>query len=340
MPQGCGDELFRPDLLDDQWRGYLVREVVPRALSCLSDGLPRALAGKGLAPADPVAGKDVARALEALARRDSGGRHFSRDPALGARMEALERAFRAGRQVASRPVAATSSPEAARRPVPAPPPRRSPRSSGGRAPRKVAPAPAKVASRSDPLLVRRAEKVQRFLETREELVAAARAARDSRARRRLVQRLVVALHRGVCAPLEKLDPVELAAARRVLLDLGYQADEAACSAREGEAYLDQLLEAAENLQRLRTVALMRRAAREIADRSPSLALVTLDHVPKRFQGSSWTLLRAWAAREEGDHVTADRLLSRMDEETLDRLRASGQEELARVVAHAWVARSP
>ncbi len=339
IPEGCGDELFRPDLLADQWRGYLVRDVVPAALSCLPEKLIARLAARGLTVVDADRGKLVAATLEAVAQRDSGGRSFSRDLAIEARLEELEQALEARRQVAARPSPPVRSGQA--RPSPSPSPLHSPARRAARRPTRTAASTApQQPSRADPLLIRRAEKVREVLGTQEELVAAARAARTSRARQRLLQRLVVMLHRGVCAPLDEQDPAELVAARQVLLDLGFRAEEGACRAREGEAYLDKLLDAAENLQRLQAVVLMRRAAREVTERSPSLALATLDRVPGRFQGTSWTLLRAWAAREEGDHVTADRLLSRMDEEILDRLRASGQEELARVVAHAWVARTP
>ncbi|MBP7147990.1 MAG: hypothetical protein KBD01_10625, partial [Acidobacteria bacterium] len=88
VPGDCGAELLRVDLLEDQWRGYLVREVVPQALECLALRNTRERARRG-APADPALAQRLARDLAASARADEGGRSFGASRAALAGLDEL-----------------------------------------------------------------------------------------------------------------------------------------------------------------------------------------------------------------------------------------------------------
>jgi len=57
LPKSCGLELMDPTLLEDQWRGYLVREVVPRAMRCIQTTLPGLLVDRGARSSSPEASR-------------------------------------------------------------------------------------------------------------------------------------------------------------------------------------------------------------------------------------------------------------------------------------------
>lgn len=339
VPQGCGQELFRPDLADDQWRGYLVREIAPRALACLAERLPRRLERQGLRAADPEGGRLVAQTLATVASRDPGGRKFSKDPSLNSRLEELRRDFRAVSPPAAKARASSPPRKAKSKKAPSPKKRAAAavRPPSGRSTRVAEPSRPAAA---DEGLKHLAGQVEAILGGNGELRREARRARGASAQKQLLERLIVTLHRRVCAPLEREDPDDLDAVRSLLDEIGLELDENACQAAEGRSYLVRLISAAPGLQKLAAASQMRAAARQVARHQPVLARHALDRIPDNLRGTTWNLLYAWAAREEGDPVTADRVLARLDEETLDALRATGHEQLARVVAHAWVSRNP
>ncbi len=336
IPEGCGRKLTQPKFYQDQWRGFLVREAVPQAMACIKDRLPSALARRGKAPKDAEEGRVVAEVLATVASRDSGGRRFGHDGALAARVDALTEAYRATTptQTAKRSGGAKSSPKKARRTSSSTRGKRPSAKSGSR---KATPE-ASGSKRGGPVdveLVKLASRVDALVGADGELVAAARAHGQQ-----ATKRLVVTLHREVCKPLEKIDLDDLDQSRRVLAEIGASADEDACKLAQGKNSLREMLEAASGLRRLAAVGWMRMAARQVVRERPDLARETLERVAREYRGSTWTLLYAWAARRDGDPVTADRMLAHVDEGTLDRLRASGHEEVARVVAHAWVSAHP
>ncbi len=343
VPRGCGRELFRPDLLEDQWRGYLVREVVPAALECLASRWPRAVARGGLGIADPEKGPALARELARSAAADPGGRRWARDERVVARIARLGEALR--------PVRPPASPRA----------RRSAETPPGRAPRRVrppAPASRRVSraappsgkapgpSRPGPRVRKRAagtpfpadlaRRVDDLLGEGGAYVRLVRAARTARARERAISRGIVRLHRRACAPLVGLDPADLEAVRGVLADLGIRPDPGACEDVAGLGGLSRLAEAAPALMRLAAATRTRTAARLLALGRPAEARARLEEVPEEFRGLTWTLVAAWCDRVSGDPVAASRRLAPLEGETLDRLRGSPDEAVARLVAHAWV----
>lgn len=135
VPRECGADLFRADLLEDQWRGRLVREVVPEALDCLRTRLVPELARRG-AVADAAGATELAAWLAEKGRRDPGGRYFGIDGETRGKIEKLVEAMKAPepRQVA-----------AAEPPAPAPRPAKTP-AKGGR----IAPPPTNVPLRPAP----------------------------------------------------------------------------------------------------------------------------------------------------------------------------------------------
>ncbi len=349
IPPGCGEELFRPDLLEDQWRGYLVREVVPAALECLASRWPRAVSRKGLRIADPEAGPSLARELARTASADTGGRRWARDERVVARLARLGERMRPVRPA---PVAARA-------------PGRSPAAPQERESARVVPKPRKARKKGKSASVRQASagtarpapvrgenalparnpgaippalarRVDELLGEGGAYVRLVRRARDARARRRAISRGIVRLHRRACAPLVGLDPTDLEAVRRVLADQGIRPDTGACEDVAGIEGLARLADAAPALMRLAAATRTRTAARFLALGRASEARTRLEEVPEAFRGLAWTLVAAWCDRVSGDPVAASRRLAPLEGETLDRLRASPDEAIARLVAHAWV----
>ncbi len=347
VPPGCGDELFRPDLLEDQWRGYLVREVVPAALECLASRWPRAVSRRGLQVADPEAGPALARDLARAAAADTGGRRWARDERVVARLARLGERLRpvrpappparagAGRRPAATgrgKAPATRQARNARKVSPHRPP--SSRAPGRPGRREEEPAVAgKVPGSIPPALARR---VDELLGEGGAYVRLVRRARDPRARGRAISRGIVRLHRRACAPLVGLDPTDLEAVRAVLSELGIRPDTAACEDVAGIEGLARLADAAPALMRLAAATRTRTAARLLALGRAAQARTRLDEVPEALRGLTWTLVAAWCDRVSGDPVAASRRLAPLEGETLDRLRASPNEAIARLVAHAWV----
>jgi hypothetical protein len=167
------------------------------------------------------------------------------------------------------------------------------------------------------------------------LEAAARGARDDAARRRFAERLHVELHRELCAPLASALPEDLSAARTVLARLSVRADERACEPAEFIGSVKRLLAAAGSLRSLRAAVALRHAARLVAVGREPEALQLLDGLPRETLGTTWAIVRAWALRRSGDHVEAARTLATLDNEAIDELRAAGDEDVARLAAHAW-----
>ncbi len=344
LPRGCGESLFAPGRLSDQWRGWLVREEIPRALDCLARRLPESLRKRGFAPSRP----DVlaeARRLAAEARRDAGGRRFGTDPEVMRRLQAIAAGLRPVRaDEGRRPVAkARTEPRRApkTRPRPSAPKPKAKASRDTRPKKKTKPAvpagrrrAAAASGRVDAGLVALAERVAVRIDDAR-LVRRARAARTAAERARELDGLVIALHRHVCAPLEEIDPRDLRAARRAFGPAAGPSPEDACRAVEGEAGLRRLLAAAGRLEQLRWAAVIRGAARDAALGRTRDATAALERVSEDYRGLTWIVVRSWVARIDGDHVRAARLMSRLDAPTLTRLRASGAEPLARLVAHAW-----
>lgn len=346
IPRGCGEELFRPDLLEDQWRGYLVREAVPAALECLATRWPRAVSRKGLRIASPESGPALARELARAAAADTGGRRWARDERVVTRLARLGERLRpvrpapAAPRVAARPTAPAAGQERirvarkVRKPREVPRTRRSSPAAGKpRPPRKeqVATGPP-----SAPIPAALARRVDELLGEGGAYVRLARRARDARARRRAISRGIVRLHRRACAPLVGLDPTDLEAVRHAFADLGIRLDMGACEDVAGIEGLSRLADAAPALMRLAAATRTRTAARLLALGRASEARARLEEVPEALRGLTWTLVAAWCDRVSGDPVAASRRLAPLEGETLDRLRASPNEAIARLVAHAWV----
>jgi hypothetical protein len=167
---------------------------------------------------------------------------------------------------------------------------------------------------------------------RGDAVRAAVAQAPSRAQGESV--LLVELHRSVCAPLADADPDDLDAARRLLAARGGAPRESACRTGAGRDELQALLGAAPGLQRLTAAVRLRAAARAFAEGQTADGQRLLDGVPESLRGTTWTIVGAWGARLAHDPVTASRLLARLDRDTLERLRSSGNEDVARMVTRA------
>ncbi len=354
VPKDCGADLARTDLLEDQWRGYLVRESVPRALDCVSSRLLPALSKRGVLAADPAAAATLARGLADEARADIGGRQFGADPAVQRRFDQLAAALgpatgprpsttaaagRAAAPAVTRPGAASSSPAvaaAAPRTVPAlAPPAAVPsstspsaRDSGG------------GGVRPDPVLARLAARVAEYAGPQDAARIAAGRPMSLAERERVERTLIVELHRAVCRPLGDADPDDLEAARRLLAHRGAPVAERACQSGEGQEAIGALLEAAPGLMRLSSAVRIRAAARLLAMGQVADGRRLLDEVPESMRGTAWSVLAAWGARLDGDPVTATRTLSRLSPEALDRLRSSGDEYVARLVTQAWAQAQP
>jgi hypothetical protein len=172
------------------------------------------------------------------------------------------------------------------------------------------------------------------------LVAQARSAGTEQQQRSALQALIVATHRGLCAPLDRAAVEDLDAARRVLRAASRAPDEASCRGVDGRDALERLLEEAPRLRRLTAAAEIRAAARALAGERLEEAERKLASVPEEWRGTTWHLVRAWGYRLAGDPVSASEVLAGVDEAILDRLRASGNESVARLVAHATVSRAP
>lgn len=355
IPSGCGRDLFDPERMNDQWRGWLVREEIPRALECVGARLVPALKRAKITPVDPSFAAR-ARELADLARRDSGGRRFLSDEAVLRDVKAMaqglaprtaqavassvpapaqkapaSRASNASVASAPRSKAASDAPARARREAPAAEPERSVATAadGG---------PALPDSAS---LIALARRVAARAGGDERIVENARGARTAAQRSRELEAMLVTLHRAVCAPLERLDPNDLAAARLALLaDAQDSREESACRSVQGQAGIEAMLAAAPTLERLRWAAVMRSAARDTALGRAGRAADALDAVPDGYRGTTWVLVRAWSARLAGDPVTASRVLAMLETDLYEKLRASEEESIARLAAHAGATASP
>jgi hypothetical protein len=349
VPRGCGDGLWDGRLLEDGWRGVLVRKAVPQALTCLKQRLPDALRRRGLRPADAQLSAQLVDQLVRQAALDSGGREFPVSAEVLARLGRLREAVRA---VDPSVRTARAKPKASPPPSPKPrPPRRESRRAETvrREPVRKSAAPAERPSprRSRPAtadaelisLARRIDALD-LEEDGRSLVRQARRARDEQQRRSALQGLIVAAHRGLCGPLERADASDLSAVRDALQRAGSAPQEEACRGVDGRTSLARLLDQADGLRRLAAAAAIREAARALASDRVSDAERRLGAVPEALRGTTWRLVRAWAHRRTGDPVAASEVLAALDESVLDRLRASGNESVARLVAHATVARVP
>ncbi|MCU0231320.1 MAG: hypothetical protein MUC67_08060 [Acidobacteria bacterium] len=329
VPQGCGAELLRGELLEDQWRGYLVREVAPSALECLGRRLPAERARRGKPVADPVGAERLSRELGAIARADAGGRAFGVSAPV---VDAMAR------------LAAVLEP-----PAPAPPPlagdvrvaTAEPGRKGKRG-RTATPAAAQsvdadvkpaagpgAASASLAALAREVAAVTG--DDPSALARDARAADSEMARLSVQRRLFVALHRAACRPLGERDPEDLDAARRALGRGG--PDERVCRAEPEARALEALLAEAPGLARLAAVADLRGAARAAGAGQFAAARGLLERVPEPQRSPAWLLVSAWVERVAGDAARAASRLERIDRAQLDRFRAAGT-EAARMVAQA------
>lgn len=346
IPEGCGRELLDPERLNDQWRGFLVREEIPRALSCLESTLVPALQRAGRRPADPSV-LTKARALADLARRDSGGRRFGTDPVSFEGVRAIAKGLTPAAPPASgttavasksakpsakpkgRSTEAPSRPTRAASPAVAEKPAASARTSTSSVATETADPPPDEAR-----LLALARRVAAVAGGDDRIVARAREARRGSERTRELEALVVTLHRHVCAPIESLDPGDLGAVRRALGVDRNGADESACRAVQGERGLETMLAAAPDLLRLRWAAELRAAARETALDRADRAIERLDSVPDTYRGATWALLQAWASRKAGDPVGASRAMAMLDPDAYEHLRGSDDEAVARLAAHA------
>ncbi len=208
VPQNCGGELLRGELLEDQWRGYLVREAAPLALDCLGRRLPGERARRGKPVADPGAADRLARELGAMARADAGGRQFGASTSAIDAMARLAAVLEPPAPVVpavandARMVASDAGPKGKRgRAAPA-------------AAKEATPEPAPGANASLAGLAREVAAV-----TGDDAAVLAREARaldGDTARANFQRRLFVDLHRAACRPLVERDPEDLDAARRVL----------------------------------------------------------------------------------------------------------------------------
>jgi len=352
VPDGCGEELVDPHLLADEWRGHLVRTAVPAAAVCLAGRFPREAERRGFEVADAQAAVSLARTIAGRAAGDPGGRSFGRDPEMKRAVDELARALSV-RQKATR-TAPTKSTTSRKAPPSEPAPREStavaavvrpprpPRDESG--PRPKPPSPPRAATpRREPSrgafpggLVRLANRVVAKLGDDHGFRRDAARARTEEQRRKLVERMYVGLHRELCAPFEPMLPDDRSAALAALARLGVTPDERACSVTDEEKGLPRLLDAAGGLERLRAAASLRSAARFVGLGREDEALELLSRIPGDVRGATWAVVQAWALRRRGDHVAATRTLATLDGDLLHRLRASGDEEVARLVAHAWV----
>ena len=344
MPAECGTKLFSPDLLEDQWRGYLVREVVPEAVSCLVHRLPAARKRRGWGTADPSLALRLADEIERAAKASAGGRGFATDPAIIERLDGMRRALaKVERRAASTTTRKVSPSKVSPRP----------KVGAGRSAKKNAPVARKPASSAKAKAIRGsakypsakvrdlARRTGRMLGREREFSAMADKARTSAAERRVLRKLVIETHRKVCAPLEEIDPSDIEHAVSLLEQRQWPIDTKICHQMEDDPrVLSALLAAAPGLVRVRAAALMRTAARYTALDRAARARQVLASVPEEIRGTSWSLLAAWAARRDADPVSAEKELARLDARTLDRLRSSGNEDVARLVAHAWVVTMP
>lgn len=159
-------------------------------------------------------------------------------------------------------------------------------------------------------------------------------------RRQQAQQLLVQLHRAVCSPLDQADPADADAAGRLLARRFGPISDSACSGGEGVAAVENLLGAAPGLLRLGAVANLRSAARQLASHNAAEAQRLLGLVHPSLKGTTWMLVAAWSARENGDPVRASRWVAQIDPEALDRLRMSGDEAVARFVTQAGAGTAP
>lgn len=164
------------------------------------------------------------------------------------------------------------------------------------------------------------------------LVEEARATRGEAAREQFVRRLFLALHRVTCGPLVEADPKDIEAARR-LTGTG-AAGESACRAGTDSVALGELLARSGPLLRAGAAIRLRTATRLLALGRVAEGRREIDLVPAGQRGTTWTIAAAWAARLAGDPLEAARLIAALDATTLDRLRAAGDENVARLVTHA------
>ncbi len=348
VPEGCGEALLDENLLADEWRGLLVRTAAPTAVLCLADRFPRVLAERGLRVADAALASRLAERIAKHASTDPGGRSFGRDPTMSRAVDSLARALAVEERAAPDAVARASrreeppvprsAPAAAKKPAEPPAPQtRSSSPSPAPPPPRAAPArgPSKRASRPGGIVRLANRVVARLGEDRDFRREAARA-RTPEQRDRLVRRMFVGLHHHLCAPLEPMLPGDRASAVIALSRLGEIPDERACTETDEEKGLSRLLDAAGGLERLRAAATLRQAARYVGLGREREALDLLSRLPKDVRGATWAVVTAWALRQSGDHVEASRTLASIDGDLLDHLRASGDEDLARLVAHAWV----
>lgn len=377
VPRGCGRGLWDERLLEDGWRGVLVRKAVPEALRCIVERLPGELERRGAPMGDRPRARSIGKSLMRRAAADAGGREFPESQAVLRELASLRKAIRPAGRDAERAAgeAGTDTPvrrsaagrdtdakQASRaRPVhraqakAAAPPAPDAGSAGGRDEpegdasrqsrdsRTGAPKPVRrQTAEPDRRLIRLARRIEELGLAGEggSPVVQARAARDEQRRRSVLQELIVIAHRAVCAPLERLAAEDLEAARRVLGSVGRAPDEQVCRGVDGRRALRELLDEALPLRRLAAAAAVRGAARALASERLEAAERRLAAVPEDWRGTTWRLVRAWAHRLARDPVSASEVLATIDESTLDRLRASGDEAVARLVAHATVARSP
>jgi hypothetical protein len=328
LPPDCGADLLRGELLEDQWRGYLVREVAPAALDCLGRRLPAERARRGRPVTDPAGADRLARELGAMARSDAGGRQFGvSEPAIDA-MARLAAVLEPPAPVA--PALANGSRVAA-----AETGRKGKRGLAAAAPASRTESPASSAA-SVPGPVSSLATLARDVAavTGDDPAALAREARSvegETARANFQRRLFVALHRAACRPLGDRDPEDLDAARRVLGSAG--PDERVCRAEPDARSLAALLGEAAGLARLAAVADLRGAARAAGAGQFEAARGMLQRVPEGERGPAWMLVAAWVQRVSGDGAAATALMGRIDRAKLDRFRAAGT-EAARMVAQA------
>ena len=331
VPPECGADLLRGELLEDQWRGYLVREVAPSALDCLGRRLPGERARRGKPVTDPAGADRLARELGAMARSDAGGRQFGVSaPAIDAmaRLAAVLEPPAPAVPVLSNDsrMASTDTGRKGRR-------GRSAATSAS--PRKGAPEPSPASSPAaspGPSLVEIARKVAAI--TGDDPAGLTREARNvdgEAARTSFQRRLYVELHRAACRPLSERDPEDLDAARRVLGRAG--PDERVCRAEPDARSLAALLEGSARLARLAAVADLRGAARAAGAGQFAAARGMLQRIPEHERSPVWSLVAAWVQRVSGDAAGASALLSRVDRMELERFRAAGT-EAARMVAQA------
>ncbi len=334
VPPECGADLLRNDLLEDQWRGFLVQEVVPKAVACLLSGVPRA----GLrGAAGNTEAKRWADALVAAAKADSGGRDFGADPERARQVNALATALqtqtsvtgaRPGRGATTATERAPSSRTLSERPSRVTPPQ---------AQSTVPAARASGSETSGDDLIRLAGRVGELVGDTERMHAAAKRARSPQQREQQLSALLVELHRTVCAPLEGFDLGDLDAVRGLLKQRGVIARESVCrGGGEPTADLEALLAESPRLRQLWAATVIRTAAGLTALRRGDEAVAMLDTIPETLRGESWAIVSAWTQRMRGDQVAASRAIARVSPDRLEQLRRSEQDHVARLVAHASV----